>query len=267
MALKDIGRQRSRIVPAQGLGWGILEGFSVDTPASLNPAITTGKLLLPGGTVVTLSDSDFSYIGPAGDGLISDDDITSVFFSPSAYFEATGTAVPTANSGAIYSNLTGTKTNPNDIRLYTATAASGSTTKIVPGDWYDTRLIQLTPAAIDTSSAADKSQCIFPGVNGRAAYCVGLVAVTTASVTNDTATVECQSLDLETGAETVLGTVVVTVKSLDLDVLANIDWSELTSYKVVQPMQPIVTAVTDASTAGNVIVYGLFGGYPSELFV
>ena len=265
MALKDSGRQMSHVTPVQGLGWGILEAFSVDTPASLNPAITSGKLLLPGGKTITLSDSDFDYIGPAANGLISDDDITSVFFSPSAYFEATDTAVPTANSGAIYSNLTGTKTNPNDIRLYTATAASGAVTKIVWGDWYNVQAVNLGSANI--GATGDKLQSLFEGINGRAAYCIGIVGVTTTTVSTDTGTISLQSLDLETGAEVELGTLVCTVKTLDLDVLANIDWSELTTYKVVQPLQPLVVECTEASTAGVVQVYGLFGGYPSELYV
>lgn len=262
MALKD--RSRSHSIPE---GSGILEGFSVDTPASLNPAITSGKLLLPGGHIVHLQDSDFDKIGPADDGNITDDDVTSVFFSPSAYLTATATAVPTDNSGAIYSNLTGTKTNPDDIRLYTATAASGSVTKVVPGDWYDARLIPLTPSQVAFDATADVAQTIFPGINGRSAYCVALVAITTVDVTGSTATATVQSLDLEAGSETALGTVVVTTKTADLDALGNIDYSELTSYVEVQPGQPIVTEITDASTAGDGLVYGIFGGYPSGLYI
>ena len=43
MALKDRGRRQSYF-PAEGMGVGILKGFSVDTPATLNPAITQGDL-------------------------------------------------------------------------------------------------------------------------------------------------------------------------------------------------------------------------------
>ena len=263
MALKDRGRRQSYF-PVEGTGVGILKGFSVDTPATLNPTITQGDLLLPGGTVVRLINGDFDFIGPAGDGLLTASDITSCFFSPSSYFAATGTAVPTANSGAIYTNLTGTKTNPNDIRLFTATTDSTAITQVVPGDWFDARCIRIGSANV--GSTGDKVATIFPGINGRPAYCFGLVAVTTTSIASDTATIALQSLDIESGSETELGTLLVTVKTADLDVLANLDWSELTTYQVVQPMSQLVVECTEAATSGVVDVYGLFGGYPDDLY-
>ena len=263
MALKDSGR-RTSYFPYEGTGVGLLKGFSVDTPTTLNPTITTGDLLLPGGKVINLIDGDFAFIGPAGDGLLTASDITSCFFSPSSYFAATATAVPTANSGAIYSNLTGTKTNPNDIRLFTATTSSTAITQVVPGDWYDARIIDCGSANV--GSTGDKFSCIFPGINGRSAYCFGLVAVTTTTIASDTATVALQALDIESGAETELGTVLVTVKTLDLDVLANLDWSELTTYQEVQPMSQLVVECTESAASGVVQVYGLFGGYPDSLY-
>lgn len=264
MSLKDRSRATSYF-PQEGRGVGILSGFSVDTPASLNPTITAGKLLLPGGHVVYLQNSDFNFIGPAGDGLLTASDITSCFFSPSSYLQATGTAVPTANSGAIYSNLTGTKTNPDDIRLFTATTDATTITQIVPGDWYNSKIIRIGSANI--GSTGDKVASIFPGINGRAAYCYGIVAVTTTSVASDSGTVALQALDIESGSETELGTVVCIVKTADLDVLANLDWSELTTYQVVQPMSQLVVECTEAATSGVVDVYGLFGGYPETLYV
>lgn len=264
MALKDRGR-RASYFPYEGTGVGILKGFSVDTPTSLNPTITAGDLLLPGGTIVRLIDGDFAFIGPAGDGLLTASDITSCFFSPSSYFAATGTAVPTANSGAIYSNLTGTKTTPNDIRLFTATTNGTDITRIVPGDWYDSIVLPIGGLA-DVGSTGDKFSCIFPGINGRAAYCYGLAFLTTTSIASDTATAALQALDIESGAETELGTVLITVKTADLDVLANIDWSELTTYQVVQPMSQLVFECTESAASGNGQLFGLFGGYPDDLY-
>lgn len=263
MALKSRSR-KGILLPTQAVGKGILSGFSVDTPASLNPTITPGTILLPNGSEVYLVNSDFDYIGPAGDGLLTPSDITSVFFSPSAYYTATGSAVPTGNSGAIYSNLTGTKTNPDDIRLFTATTDATTITQIVPGDWYDSKIIKLGSANV--GSTGDKLAGIFPGINGRAAYCYGLCAVTTTTIANDSATLSLQALDIESGAETVLGTLLVTVKTLDLDVLANVDWSELTTYQVVEPLQQLVVECTEAATSGVVDVYGLFGGFPNKIY-
>ena len=263
MALKT--RQRKgTLLPPQGMGRGILNGFSVDTPSSLNPTITPGTILLPNGSEVYLINSDFDFIGPAGDGLLTASDITSVFFSPSSYYVATGTAVPTANSGAIYSNLTGTKVSPDDIRLFTATTDGTTILQVVPGDWYDSKIIKLGSANV--GSTGDKVAGIFPGINGRAAYCYGIALVTTTSVASDSATVSLQALDIESGAETELGTVVATVKTADLDVLANLDWSELTSYVVVEPLQQLVVECTEAASSGVVDVYGLFGGFPNKIY-
>ena len=264
MALKT--RQRQGILlPPQGMGRGILSGFSVDTPSSLNPTITPGTILLPNGSEVYLINSDFNFIGPAGDGLLTASDITSVFFSPSAYYVATGTAVPTANSGAIYSNLTGTKVSPDDIRLFTATTSGSAITQIVPGDWYDSIILPIGGLA-DVGSTGDKFSWLFPGINGRAAYCYGAAFLTTTSIASDTATASLQALDIESGAETVLGTVLITVKTADLDVLANIDWSELTTYQVVQPLQQLVFECTESASSGNGQLYGLFGGFPNEIY-
>ena len=263
MALKDRTR-RTSYFPYEGTGVGILKGFSVDTPATLNPAITTGDLLLPGGHVVNLIDGDFAFIGPAGDGLIAASDITSCFFSPSSYFAATATAVPTANSGAIYSNLTGTKVTPNDIRLFTATSDATTITKIVPGDWYDPRVLHV--GSCNVGGTGNLRSVVFPGINGRAAYCYGMYAVTTTTIANDTATIDLEQINPTTAVESSLGTLVVTVKTLDLDSLDNIDYSEWTTYVVVQPGTQLVLECTEAAQSGVVEVYGLFGGYPDDLY-
>lgn len=233
---------------AQQRSLGNINGFGVTPASGLNPTIIPGTILHQYG-LRELTDADFDTIGPDGDGSVSDDDVTALFYS--------------VTTDAVYSNLTGAKVAESDIFLGAITAASTNITEWAPGQIANVHRVGFEAVAVD--STGDKKQVVFRG-DGLSRKLLHVELVPIANITTTAPVISIQKIDAVTGTNTVLAALTAATASFDLDALGNVQHLGLSADNLsavannIKDGDQIVIEVTTASAAGDADIYLVFGG-------